>query len=870
MKKIIIICAVIGAFLGLVHGNAHGVEPNLPDDFPELDIFWTSKAAPGVWIGNLGKKGGYRVILDNTGYPLFYSKDQNFVHKLVLSNGLIAVVIKKQGHFVLKDESFTVVDIFGGSNGRCFVMLPNGHAIVGAGHNRQIDMSQVIAGGRPDAVVQGKSFFEMDANKQVLFEWNCLDYMPLTETLADLTEKNIDFTHLNYVNIDVIDHNYLLSNRHSCSILKVSRTTGEIIWRLGGPANDFTFIGEHEENAPYYFIAQHSVHRLANGNILFFDNGGAGRALNIPERSYSRAVEYHLDEVNMTATLVWEYRKDPDVYASSNGDVQRFDNGNTLINWGSAVRNGAPIVTEVTPAGEVVFEMSFANQDEIMAPVNILKHRWNSPDLVHSQTYTNLESGQTYDSASTGVSVTLNSLSASPDYHGLVVKKHDVAARFPRFSGKEPWVLQKRVTLAGFGVTALAADVSFDTEDLGCDDPSLLTVYHRSCVGQGEFTPLPTVYDDVAGQLTVANVSFGEYVFGHPDTPEIPLQPILHEPEDLAMVNQSQPVAFQWIPRGFGRSCHLQVAKDPQFKTLEVDEPGLKQYVYELTSVEAGTTYYWRVNTTNYGGTGEWATRSFTTVPPLVEVTSPNGGEQWQRGKDYFIKWNDNLVEDVVIELYKSGMLVKVINTTASIGAYEWEVDLDLEPGCDYSIKIKSSENEAIFDMSDDVFGIDPPDTTPPEFELSVTPDILWPPTHKMVLITPSLTVNDDIDPTPEVSLVGIVVNEGDNTIGDGHTTNDIQIGEDSSIYLRSERSGIGSERVYTITYEAVDNCGNVTVCSATVGIPHDVRFFARIADRWLWSGPAGRIPEDLNDDGNVNLADIAKFAKNWTGSSTP
>ena len=822
MKKIIIICAAIVSFLGLAHGNAYGVDPCLPDDFPELGIFWTDKAAPGVFIGNLGKKGSYRVILDNQGYPLFYSKDQNFVSKLVLSNGLIAV-----DGFLLKDESFTVVDSYAGSNDRCFVMLPNGNAIVAAGGDRQIDMSQVVPGGRPDAVVQGKSFLEMDANKQIVFEWNCLDYIPLTETLADLTDKNIDFTHLNYVNIDPVDHNYLISDRHACSVLKVSRTTGEIIWRLGGPANDFTFIGEHEENAPYYFAAQHSVHGLANGNILFFDNGGAGKALPIPDRGYSRAVEYHLDEVNMTATLVWEYRKDPDIYANSGGDVQRFDNGNTLINWGPATSKGAPIITEVTPAGEVVFEMSFANPDEATGKCIILKQRWNSPDLVHSQTYTNIESGQTYDSPETGVSATVNSLAASPDYYGLVVKKHDVAVRFPRFSGKPPWVLQKRVTLAGFGVTAFAADVSFDTEDLSCDDPSLLTVYHRSCVGQGEFTPLPTVYDDVAGQLTVANASFGEFVFGYPDMPEIPLQPILYEPEDLAMVNQAQPVVFQWVQRGFGRSYHLQVAKDPEFSTLEVDEAGLMETRYTLGAVDPGATYYWRVNTTNYGGTGEWATRSFKAVPPMVKVTAPNGCETWQRGLDFFIQWDDNLAEDVVLELYKDDTFVQTISKkVSSIGAYEWEVDLALEPGSDYSIKISSSDNEAIFDMSH-AFRIDidaPEDTTPPEFEFSVTPTVLRPANHKMVEITPSWTVNDETDPTPEVSLVSVVSNEGDDAIGDGHTTDDIQIGDDGSIYLRAECSGTGSGRIYTITYQAVDACGNATVRSATVTVPHERR----------------------------------------------
>ncbi|MGB2809874.1 MAG: LamG-like jellyroll fold domain-containing protein, partial [Sedimentisphaerales bacterium] len=123
-------------------------------------------------------------------------------------------------------------------------------------------------------------------------------------------------------------------------------------------------------------------------------------------------------------------------------------------------------------------------------------------------------------------------------------------------------------------------------------------------------------------------------------------------------------------------------------------------------------------------------------------------------------------------------------------------------------------------------------DTTPPDFEFSVTPTMLWPPNHKMVLITPSWTVSDECDATPQVSLVGIVANEGDDIIGDGHTSDDIQIGDDGSIYVRAERSGPGSDRIYTITYQSVDDCGNTTVRSATVSIPHDFRVLARIAAR--------------------------------------
>jgi hypothetical protein len=155
-------------------------------------------------------------------------------------------------------------------------------------------------------------------------------------------------------------------------------------------------------------------------------------------------------------------------------------------------------------------------------------------------------------------------------------------------------------------------------------------------------------------------------------------------------------------------------------------------------------------------------------------------------------------------------------------------------------------------------------DTTPPEFEFSVSPTLLWPPSHKMVEITPSWMVSDECDAAPEVSLVSIVANEGDDIIGDGHTSDDIIIGDDGSIFVRSERSGTNTGRIYTITYQAVDDCGNTTVRSAIVSIPHELKLLARIGERWLWRNHTGNLPEDLNSDGIVNLKDFAQFAENW------
>ncbi|MDD5135302.1 MAG: hypothetical protein PHP01_07820, partial [Phycisphaerae bacterium] len=129
--------------------------------------------------------------------------------------------------------------------------------------------------------------------------------------------------------------------------------------------------------------------------------------------------------------------------------------------------------------------------------------------------------------------------------------------------------------------------------------------------------------------------------------------------------------------------------------------------------------------------------------------------------------------------------------------------------------------NDGIVDSEADYVVITAIDNTPPELAVSITPDVLWPANHKMVMITPSITVSDNCDDSPEVTLVSITSSEDDNAKGDGNTTDDIKI-IDGKIYLRAERSGTGDGRVYNITYQAVDASGNITTQSAEVTVPHD------------------------------------------------
>ena len=729
MKKIIMICAVLALFPGLAHGNAHGADSNLPDDFPEFTITQNGETAPGYLIGGVDSQnpevGSYFMIMDNAGVPVFYSNTQSLGE--FICNGLFAYRteipgMSKKYTWYLQNEDFSDEDTFQMGNGYLadnhdFQLLPNGHALMLCYDSQIIDMSEIVEGGHPAANITGAVIQELDVQKNVIFQWRSWDHIPITDTYQDVTAAIFGYIYVNSVELDKTDGNIILSCRETSEVIKISRVTGEVMWRMGGKNNEFTILNDHEENAPRYFKLQHDVRRHANGHLTMFDNGADANDM---ERTYSRAVEYDVNEVNKTATMVWEFRHDPDILALSGGNAIRLANGNTIVRWGDAAKVGdAPAMTEVDSNEQLVFEIT-PSQENVTGGFNRII--WPLEDQCTTVAIYELLEGNEYvfndGDEITGVTLKVNSMESQDWYNEVYVTREPFAPLYPVFSGKAPRVLPVRVTITEYEIISIEADMSFDAESFGFADSTRqfgyadannLTVYHRPTEGYGMFTPLPTYYNWVTKQLKATMTQFGEFIFCFSDLEEVANSPILIEPEDQGSVNQELPVSFSWTPRGFARWHHLEVATDENFTVpLVVDSSWMSESRYTWLSAGPNATYYWRAKiTTNDYVNSEWSTGSFVTVPPMVEVTAHNGGENWQRGLEYFIKWDDNIDEDVVLELYKDDTLVQTIGTVPSIGAYEWEVDLVLDPGCDYSIKVKSSTNGALFDMSDDAFNLD-------------------------------------------------------------------------------------------------------------------------------------------------------------------
>lgn len=346
----------------LLSGNGKGNKCDppetyvLPADFPVPEITVYGEPEDGkLFLANITPKMGapgacYMMILENDGTPSFFRKMPGRVVDFKKQPcGLISYAWTKPGddYFHTMDNTYSDVDSYKTVDGypldsHDFVMLPNGHVMLIADDPEIVDMSQVVAGGDTAALVIGSVIQELDASKNLVFQWRTRDHYDILDTNYDLTGRRIRYSHVNAIEVDH-DGNFMISSRHMSEVTKIDRDTGEMIWRMGGPNNEFTLEGD-----TYWFSRQHDIRRLDSGHVTVYDNGN----LNDPQES--RGVEYALDEVNMIATRVWEFRNDPPIYAGSQGSTRRLPGGNTLIGWGNC---RTVDITEVRPDGTVALEL---------------------------------------------------------------------------------------------------------------------------------------------------------------------------------------------------------------------------------------------------------------------------------------------------------------------------------------------------------------------------------------------------------------------------------------------------------------------------------------------------------------------------------
>ncbi|MBZ0264625.1 aryl-sulfate sulfotransferase [bacterium] len=340
-------------------------EIELPPSLFTYTLLTNDNPAPGnfVFAPNIPYQPNIvscNLIMSNAGEVLFYhvpyESRMTFMFEPHPDLGIFSWFQFPERAYYLMDLNYETYDTVTVENGYItdqheLLLLEDGSIMLLGQQVVPVDMSELVDGGNPDALVVAGLIQKLDAERNVLFEWHSLDHFSILDTddnYIDLTGPWIDFLHMNAIKVDN-DDNFLISSRHFSEVTKINSETGEIMWRMGGGnGNQYEFTNDPG------FYQQHDVHRLDNGRVMIFDNGG----FHFPPATSVK--EYLLDETNLTATLMWQYEPEGAVWSSFQGGANRLENGNTVMAWGT-IAAGSRMVSEVDPEGNETWGVWFDN-----------------------------------------------------------------------------------------------------------------------------------------------------------------------------------------------------------------------------------------------------------------------------------------------------------------------------------------------------------------------------------------------------------------------------------------------------------------------------------------------------------------------------
>ena len=381
--------------------------PELPEFYPRPHVVVSQpdKMEPGVNVFNVNGRWPEKwadtlpaVIVDNEGETIwYYEPDGHTLHDIKrISNGnflyeiwpgtggmveidLLGNIVNRW-HFTgtAKDPAPGSIPVQSDSIHHDMIEIPNGNLLVMSTEVRAYDnwytsTRDADAPRQDDAQLVGDVIIEITRAGEVVNEWKILDLIdPYRITHASLREDFwakhyagvydgavYDFTHGNAIIYDESDNSFIMSIPYQNAVIKVSMDSGELVWILGtheGWSEDFadkllTPVGDVE-----WSYKHHAISHSGRGTLLLYDNG-VDRSMPYDDSmpladSYSRGVEYAVNEETMEVSQPWVYGIDQEhFYNRYLGDIDWLPTtSNILINAGA--RETAPGTNTNVAPGE--------------------------------------------------------------------------------------------------------------------------------------------------------------------------------------------------------------------------------------------------------------------------------------------------------------------------------------------------------------------------------------------------------------------------------------------------------------------------------------------------------------------------------------
>ena len=368
--------------------DSHVLEPlslvtsALPSDFPAVELISSTpeQMAPGHTLFSTVGDTSYLVIVDQRGEVVWYHPIVGIADVRELPNGnlifLDADAIVEMNFLGDEVRRLTSVADFGGFTHEVFPTT-DGKFFSLEGKIDQIDGFRT---DYEDATLHGTAdvldsvLVELDAEGNALRKKSLLDILDRERVAYDSLDlppgdgHQNDWVHVNAIVPVDAGSSFVVSARNQDVVFELSQDWSRIHWLLANPngwSEPFrkyllTPIGVpagEEFRWPYH---QHAPELTPDGTLLLFDNGnnratpGDGRTPMTEETSYSRAVEYRIDEQAMTVEEVWSYEyPDARLYSFAMGDANLQADSDTVLITYAAMSAVGDVLTDDLGWGRV-------------------------------------------------------------------------------------------------------------------------------------------------------------------------------------------------------------------------------------------------------------------------------------------------------------------------------------------------------------------------------------------------------------------------------------------------------------------------------------------------------------------------------------
>jgi Arylsulfotransferase (ASST) len=341
----------------------------LPVDFPSWKFERLRPLDPGLFVVSFRPSRNARpwvIVFDHQGTPRWwYMPDTRALWGQVLEDGTVSWARSFGDGYGLDPRMAHEVRSLSGRllrtvrtkgeivDGHEFRELADGNVLVDTyAPGTKVDLSRF--GGPKSASAVFAEIQEIDPKGRVVWRWNSRRHVGLGETgrwwrnvLSNSKEtegvRTFDPVHVNSIEPRGEDE-VVVSMRHTDAIYGIERSSGNILWKLGGTETpqSLRVVGDPAEKL---FGGQHDARVGENGDLSVYDNGK-----DRPRRP--RVVSYRLDLERGTATYLGQLNDSQVETSHCCGSARPLPGGGWLVSWGDN-----PLVTAFDAGERIAFRL---------------------------------------------------------------------------------------------------------------------------------------------------------------------------------------------------------------------------------------------------------------------------------------------------------------------------------------------------------------------------------------------------------------------------------------------------------------------------------------------------------------------------------